>query len=185
MHQPDGLVQREKAFGNIVGDEISLECVFDVTGVSFCDKSPRQMRAPDGVPGGFLNLVKIQDCSAVSPESFVDPVEDAPVSLPAERAKGREFYLERPDVVVDPVSEEVDVLVRVPHTRQFDPRHYLYPALSAGYYGFVNPRDAVVVAESDGAEADSLGHRDEFRRSAEPVGAGAVQVEIHGAIYIF
>ena len=88
-------------------------------------------------------------------------------------------------MVVDPVSEEVDVLVRVPHARQFDPRHHLYPALSAGKYGFVNPRNAVVVAESDGAEADSTGHHDKFSRSAEPVGAGAVQVEIHGAVFVF
>jgi hypothetical protein len=87
--------------------------------------------------------------------------------------------------VIDPVPEEVDVLVRVPHARQFDPRYYVYPALFAGNHRFVNSRNAVVVAESDGAEADSAGHGDEFRRSAEPVGAGAVQVEIHGAIYIF
>ena len=169
MHQPDCLVQREEPFGNVAGDEIALECIFYAAGVAFRDKGSRQVGAPDGVSGGFLNLMKIKYSSAVSQESAVDPVKDAAVSLPAEGAKGREFNPERFVSVIDSVPEEVNVLVRIPHARQFDSGCHFHTTLSAGRHRLINAGNAVVVAEGNGAEADVSGHGYEFRRRAEPV----------------
>ena len=74
----------KKRLGMLQGMRYRWKASSTVAGVSFRDERPPQMGAPHGVPGGFLDLVEIKGCPAVSPEAFVDPVEDAPVALQAE-----------------------------------------------------------------------------------------------------
>ena len=87
-------------------------------------------------------------------------------------------------MVVDAVPQEVNVLVVVPHARQFDSRHDLHPALLCRPLLPRRSRDAVVVAEGNGAQPDITRHGHEFCRRAESVGAGAVQVEVNGAVQV-
>ncbi len=164
MHQPDCLVQGEKAFGNVAGDEVALEGVFNAAGISLGDQCSRQVGAANGIPGSSLNLVKIQDSPPVSPETFVDPVQYPPVSLQTERTKEYELFLETDGVMIDAVTEKVDVLERVPHTGEFDSRENLHPVLRPSGHCFVDTCDTVMIAESNGVEADVARHGDECRR---------------------
>ena len=87
-------------------------------------------------------------------------------------------------MVVDAVSQEVNVPMVVPHAGQFNSRHDFNPAFCAGRYRLIDPCDAVVVAEGNSAQPGVTRQCHELCRRAEPVGTGAVQVEVYGSVQV-